>query len=110
MGAEDQRLRSRNRQVWEESRGQGLQGHWPRARPSPGCQMRSSWEILEEKAQKADCCAESSEARDQEMAETEPETARLSRTFTMTTPFHGPPSKGNPLLVGHGGLRDGVWN
>lgn len=93
------------RQVGEESRGQGLQGHWPRARASPGCQMQSSWRILEEKAKKTDCCAEASEARDQGMAETEPKTGRLSRTLTMTTPLHRPPSKGNLLLVVSGGTE-----
>lgn len=61
--------------------------------------MQSSWETLEENAKTADRCAEASEARDQEMEETEPKTGRLPRTLTMITPLHGPPNKGNPLLV-----------
>lgn len=78
--------------------------------------MQSSWKILEKKAKKTGCCAEASEARDQEMAETEPKTGRLSGTLTMTTPFHvslptTPLSPAKAIFSWiHRGLRDGGWN
>lgn len=43
--------------------------------------------LLEEKAKRADCCAEASEARDHGMVKTKQKIERLFRTLTMTLPI-----------------------
>jgi len=72
--------------------------------------MQSSWETLEEKAQRAASCTEALEAKDPEVIEAEPEAGRLPRTCADTTPLQRTPSKGNHLLVISGGMRHRVQN